>query len=324
MKNKPRPEDEGAGMAFLDVITCGFGAIVLLLLVTKPQPEPAVEPDGKEVSAQVEAAQNFVNLLRAEAEELRKTIALLAESTPSPEPPEEISPDALEQARQELAEIQSSNEGLVLVKESLEQASIRASMKIESRDIEVGGIPVEEEYVIFILDTSGSMNQVQIRGQVKETIRNILDIHPTVKGFQIMNDNGIHLLPSTTGTWLSDSPRQRNTIVGLLENWGARSNSSPVEGIETSILQYAKDGEGRMAIYILGDEFSGSSPQAVLDTLSAINIDPSTGEPKARIHAIGFFSAGFFPIAGTNAMYATLMQAVTSQSNGAFIALPVP
>ena len=53
------------------------------------------------------------------------------------------------------------------------------------RDEEVGGIPVDSEYIIFIIDNSGSMEQPW-KLLLKE-MQNILDIHPEIKGIQVMN-----------------------------------------------------------------------------------------------------------------------------------------
>ena len=42
--------------------------------------------------------------------------------------------------------------------------------------------------IMLAIDTSGSMQQIWDR--VMNEISNILDIHPKVEGFQILNDNG--------------------------------------------------------------------------------------------------------------------------------------
>ena len=84
-------------------------------------------------------------------------------------------------------------------------ASIRETTTPKQRDPEVGGIPVDSEYVIFIVDTSGSM--MEIWDYVVDVMDRVIDIHPKVKGFQIMNDNGNYLFASTRRQWLPDNPR---------------------------------------------------------------------------------------------------------------------
>ena len=56
-------------------------------------------------------------------------------------------------------------------------------------DDAVGGIPVDSEYIIFVIDTSGSMQQYNWQ-RVQEKITETLDVYPAVKGIQIMNDQG--------------------------------------------------------------------------------------------------------------------------------------
>lgn len=298
-------------MAFLDVVTCGFGAIVLLLLITRPQPEPAAGPEETVTPALIEATASFVGSLRAQAGELRRTLAELAAAAATPRPSRTgADPGRLEAASKELEEIRKSNEGLVLVKESLSRASIRAAAAVEERDPEVGGIPVDSEYVVFILDTSGSMKNIDC--QVQETFQSVLDIHPTVKGFQVMDADGRHLFGGTEGRWLGDSPSKRVEVRLGMRGMGG-SSSSPVRGLETAIRTYAKDGGKKVAIYVFGDDFSGGSAQEFVNTLDTLNVDSGSGKRKARVHAIGF---------GINHRYATLMRAVTNRNDGAFIALP--
>ena len=53
--------------------------------------------------------------------------------------------------------MEKDQEGLSLVQSTLNQASIKPEKRQNIRDEEVGGIPVDSDYIIFIVDTSGSM-----------------------------------------------------------------------------------------------------------------------------------------------------------------------
>ncbi len=86
-------------------------------------------------------------------------------------------------------ELAAQKEGLETVQTSLRKAAITPATA-ERRDEEVGGIPVDSDYVIFIVDTSGSMQNIWSR--VTSEMKSVLAIHPKVKGFQIMNDMGTH------------------------------------------------------------------------------------------------------------------------------------
>ena len=182
------------------------------------------------------------------------------------------------------------------------------------RDPEVGGIPVDSEYVIFIMDTSGSMKSIW--DEVIDVMDRVLDIHPKVSGFQVLNDNGAYLIGGYRRKWIRDTPALRRSILNALRNWGAMSNSSPVEGLETALRAYARQ-DRKIAIYIFGDDFSGSSYDRVLETLRELNIDRATGRTRVRVHAVGFVSSRIHD------RYATLMREVTRNHDGAFLALPV-
>ena len=314
--SRPRSSGDVFGLAFLDVITCGFGAIVLLLLISKPSPVDI--EDSTRAQAQHEealaAATSIVTRLRAQWEALQAMLANEAqrpEATPDDDPALE---ETIRTANQRLAQLKRDNEGLEQVKTSLERATVRVRSPVEERDIEVGGIPVDSEYVIFIVDTSGSMQAIWSR--IVDVMNNVLDIHPKVLGFQVMNDNGSYLISAYKKKWIPDTPRRRASIMKAFRGWQAFSNSSPVEGLETALRTYARQKE-KIAIYIFGDDYTGSSYDQVIETLRRLNTDRVTGKRKVRVHAIGFYSEH------STDRYATLMREVTRNNGGAFLALPI-
>ncbi|MCY4470615.1 MAG: VWA domain-containing protein [Thiotrichales bacterium] len=312
---RPRSFGEVFGLAFLDVITCGFGAMVLLLLITKPAPIDSADEAWVSVdSAVLEGAANLVSRLRSRLE------ALQARLTEEPERPaaaggeDPALEEAIRVAGDRLQQLQRDNRGLERVEESLRRATLRTPAPATERDPEVGGIPVDSEYVIFILDTSGSMKSVW--GEVMDVMGRVLDIHPKVSGFQVLNDNGAYLISGYRQRWIRDTPRLRASIRNALRNWGAMSNSSPVEGLQTALRTYARR-EGKIAIYIFGDDFRGESYDRVMETLRDLNVDTATGRSRVRVHAVGFVSTQL------HGRYATLMREVTRNHDGAFLALPV-
>ena len=62
-------------LSFLDVISCGFGAIVLLVLISKPLPEPSPEQtfDAKELLGQVFKAETTVDTMTRQLAEARES-----------------------------------------------------------------------------------------------------------------------------------------------------------------------------------------------------------------------------------------------------------
>ena len=310
-----RSSGEVFGLAFLDVITCGFGAIVLLLLISKPAPMETGDEAVPSVDATVlEEAAELANRLRARWEALRAILASKPERPTGLRGEDRALEEAIRLAGERLQQLERDNRGLVRVEESLRRATLRAPAPATMRDPEVGGIPVDSEYVIFIVDTSGSMQSIW--DEVIDVMDRVLDIHPTVSGFQVLNDNGAYLIGGYRRKWIRDTPALRRSILNALRNWGAMSNSSPVEGLETALRAYAPR-EGKIAIYIFGDDFSGASYDQVLGTLRKLNVDPANGETRVRVHAVGFVSSQIHD------RYATLMREVTRNHDGAFLALPV-
>ena len=216
---------------------------------------------------------------------------------------------ALQSGQQDLDQLADDMRGLSLVQESLSRATIQPATADE-RDDEVGGIPVDSDYAVFIVDTSASMFQIWPR--VTAEISNIMDIHPTLQGFQILNDNGAHLISSYAGRWIPDNPSRRKAALALMSSWRSTSNSSPVEGLEQALRSYV-DGENKTSIYIFGDDYSGGSYDPVFETLDRLNIDPVTNRPKARVHGVGFRTRY------TRDTFATLMREIARRHNGTFV-----
>ena len=312
---KPRSPGEVFGLAFLDVIACGFGAMVLLLLITRPAPIEVADEARASVDATVlEDAADLVSRLRSRWEALQVRLAEEPEQPAVVGGEDSALAEAIQRAADRLQQLQRDNRGLERVEKSLRRATLRTPAPATERDPEVGGIPVDSEYVIFILDTSGSMKSIW--GEVMDVMGRVLDIHPKASGFQVLNDNGAYLIRAYRKKWIRDTPRMRASILNAVRSWGAMSNSSPVEGLQTALRTYARR-EGKIAIYIFGDDFRGASYDRVMATLRELNVDPATGRSRVRVHAVGFVSSKIHD------RYATLMREVTRNHDGAFLALPV-
>ena len=263
---KARSSGEIFGLAFLDVVTCGFGAIVLLLLISRPAPiDAGGDARAPAPESGIEEAADLVARLREQWEALQAIPA--APAAPPAEASGEASgeeaalEEAIRTAGQRLEQLRRDNRGLERVKESLQRATLRTRAPATERDPEVGGIPVDSEYVIFIVDTSGSMKSIWDR--VMEVMDQVLDVHPKVHGFQVLNDNGGYLVSAYRKKWIPDTPRRRKSILDLVRDWDAFSNSSPVEGLQTALRHYARQ-DRKIAVYIFGDDYSGSSYDDVI------------------------------------------------------------
>jgi len=306
------------GIAFLDVICCGFGAVVLLLVILARAGTVEI-PDPREQAAEA----------HVEEEEARRRLR-------EAESQQAVAADRLARLQSELAALRSQGGASRVVVDAIaeregELAMARQQLSEEMkrllgtdakrRDDAVAGIPVDSEYVIFVIDTSGSMAEFAWP-LVLEKFEEILDIYPNLKGVQVMNDMGIYMFSGYRGRWIPDTPGRRRAIINRLRSWRPFSNSSPVEGIEQAISTfYARD--RRISIYVFGDEFTGRSIQEVVNQVDRFNARDRSGARRVRIHAVGFpvqFGPGSHsPVSGIR--FALLMRELTYRNGGTFVAL---
>ena len=329
-RKKQRAETAAFSLSFLDAVSCGFGALVILLVLTKMGQPVAIEEAREDLDAQILALQEELYNLRGESRILDRTLKTRIEQISEEEKAIARLRGDLSKiqgefaATQQLAEVQENIEGrLLAAQQELTEEMKRLlgqSFKRPKTDNTVGGIPVDSEYIVFIIDTSGSMKSFAWP-LVRRKMEQVLNVYPKVKGIQVMNDMGQYLYTSYSGRWIPDTPGRRKVILSKLAGWDVFSNSSPVEGIERAISTFARP-DRKMSIYVFGDEFTGNSIDAVVRKVDRINPKDKDGNPTVRIHGIGFpviFSG--FSAEGTGVRFATLMRALCKRNGGTFVAL---
>jgi len=327
VKRLKRRETEVFSMSFLDVISCGFGAIILLLVLTEIGEPIQLEQAKEDLDGQIRALQEELfdlrgtstvleRELRARVEQLseeKRRVARLRGDLSDIEGEFEASKDE--------AEIINNLEGTLTVARQSLTAEMKRLLGADFRrsaEQPIGGIPVDSEYVIFIVDTSGSMQTFSWQ-RAQRKMREVLEIYPKVKGIQVMDDEGGYMFSEYRGKWIPDSPARRQAILNVFRRWQSFSNSSPVEGIVAAIRTFYSP-DHRISIYVFGDEFTGSSIQDVVDTVARINRKDASGTPRVRIHAIGFPLAPNVP-QYTSIRYATLMRILCARNGGTFVGL---
>ncbi|MFW2368366.1 MAG: hypothetical protein ACN4GW_18265 [Desulforhopalus sp.] len=301
-------------LSFLDIISCGFGAVVLLVLISNTAKDTSQSgvADVESLLDHVQRLENGIKILEKDiAEQRQKNQDLQAESGKLEAVTKKLT-RTLALKKGESESLESDLEGLSLVKTTLERVTITPATANTVRDEEVGGIPVDSDYVIFVVDTSGSMQSIWDR--VSREILNVLSIHPEVKGFQILNDQGKSLISGYKGRWIPDTPKRRKSVMQVFHGWKDASNSSPVEGIETALKLYAKAGQST-AIYVFGDDYTGSSYDHVVNSITKMNRPQQSGQRLAKIHGVGFLSGL------TTGRFAILMRELTKRNGGTFLAL---
>ncbi len=328
MKKKRRSGEESS-MSFLDVVCCGFGAIVLLLMITKTVEPQVLEQTEIKLDGIIADLQKQLFTIRGETQVFNRELTAKHEQLDIEDKRIAILKAQLETLEQQYAALNRSNTVDNVVKGELELAlqSLTDEMQrllgqgYQSKNNLVGGIPVDSEYIIFIIDTSGSMFNYGWNRMMQEMV-NILDIYPNVKGIQVMNDMGDYMFDSFRGKWIPDTPARRNIILQRLRTWNPFSNSSPVEGIQKAIATYYDPGK-KISLYVLGDEFTGTSIKQVIDTVDRLNRKDSQGERLVRIHAVGFPVQFSRPanLQTTGIKFATLMRELTRRNGGTFVGL---
>jgi len=319
-------------LSFLDAISCGFGAIVLLLVLTKIGEPMALEQARLDLDSLIIRLEEELHDIRGETVVFeRRLIGRQEQLSEARERIARLRGD-LEKIRGEysatrqMSEVQEIIEGRLLaaqqeLSEEMKRLQEQERYRRPRTNAEVGGIPVDSEYIIFVIDTSGSMFNYAWPEMLTK-MRQVLDAYPKVKGIQVMNDMGQYLFSQYAGKWIPDTPARRRAILQRLRSWSPFSNSSPVEGITAAIRTFAAR-DKRISIYVLGDEFSGGSIDQVVRTVDTINRPNASGERPVRIHAIGFPTV--FSVAQasehTGVMFATLMRILCRRNGGTFVGL---
>jgi hypothetical protein len=324
-----RRETEIFSISFLDCITCGLGSVVLLLVLSNMR-SPEIEQSQEDVQEQLLKLQDEIIDIQGQSDILNRDLkAKQVQLSDEKKRIARLQGDLSDvrgkfRASKQEADVANQVEGrLASAQQTLteEMKRVLGQGFRRKKDDAIGGIPVDSEYIIFIIDTSGSMfNYVwpMMLKKVEET----LNLYPKVKGFQVMNDEGVYMFTGYRGKWIPDTPNQRRTVIERLRTWNAFSNSSPIEGIVEAIRTYhAKD--KKISLYVFGDEFTGPSVDSVVKGVDIMNREDETGERRVRIHAIGFPVRPDAP-QYTSIRFATLMRILCQRNGGTFVGLDNP
>jgi len=219
---KRRRNIEAFSLSFLDCICCGFGAIILLLVLSKIYEPVVVEEAAQDL-------QQLIALLQQELFEIRGTSTVLDRTLREVKEETRATKVHLGKLKGDLSKIEGQykaskdNEDetidigeLSAARQSLseEQKRLRPYYRRPDEDA-VAGIPVDSEYIIFVIDTSGSMLD-RSWNLAQRMLRETLSAYPKVKGIQVMNDDGLYMFKEYAARWMDDSPGRRQAIVSRM------------------------------------------------------------------------------------------------------------
>ena len=316
---------EAFSLSFLDCICCGFGAIVLLLVLSKIYEPVILEKTNEDLAQLIAKLQEELFQIRGETTVMNRALGVVQLETSETKMRLTTLQKELDTVQGQYNLLNTDDPALNVDEGDLRAARQRLTEEMlnlrpfrRAPDDAVGGIPVDSEYVIFVIDTSGSMQAKW--GWAEEKLAQVLNVYPQVKGLQIMNDNGRYMFQQYGGTWIKDSPEIRQAIRSQMRQWAPFSDSDPSDGIAYAIETFWAP-DKKISIYVLGDEFQGNSMEAVLRQIDSINIEDENGDRRVRIHGIGFP----YNFTGTppqsSQKFAGLMRVLCERNGGTFVAL---
>ena len=322
---KKKREIEAFSLSFLDCICCGFGAIILLLVLSKIYEPVILEKTNEDLQQLIAKLQEELFQIRGETDVVQRELGRVRLETSETRLHMRTLQKNLNTVQGQYALINTDDPALNLDEGDLRAARQHLTEEMmnlrpfrRTPDDAVGGIPVDSEYIIFVIDTSGSMQAKW--GWAEQKLAQVLDVYPRVKGLQIMNDNGRYMFQQYGGTWIEDTPQVRQAIKQQMRQWAPFSDSDPTDGIQYAIENFWA-ADKKISIYVLGDEFQGGSMESVLRQIDAVNVEDENGDRRVRIHGIGF-PYNFTGSPPTSSQrFAGLMRVLCERNGGTFVAL---
>ncbi|MBI2815283.1 MAG: hypothetical protein HYX71_13490 [Opitutae bacterium] len=320
-------------LAFLDCICCGFGAVILLFVLSVDKQDKTTQ-EMRDQLRQVAAA----HLARLAALNERKgdldtghndAARLLLDLQRTEESMKGLLDDLENKLQMEKQGQKALITDLDELKKDIAARQKKPDMLLRENITPTPiGLPANSNYVCFVIDTSGSMRDPSTESLWRIVLRKfdeVLDAYPQIEGIQFLDADGRFILGGRTDEkWLPDSPEVRDAIKRALLRYSIFSNSNPVPGIVRAIrsLHEGDNEQMKMTIFVLGDEFTGTA-DAVLRRLDELNPRDKDGKRKVVINAILFPTAikMGFSLGNTGVKVANLMREVAYQHGGACIAL---
>lgn len=325
-----RRKVEVFSLSFLDCLCCGFGAILLLFILTIGSGPHGVE--SKIVVPTLQAMRDKLAMLEAD---IAEKMAILEAAINSQDKSEERAKimSLIQELESQLADLRQEYESRKANLSTAQQEAAEANRLLQSfkhEDLPPIGLPADATHVAFVIDTSGSMrNQItkQLHYGVSEQIRELLDSLPEVRSIQFIDTSGNYMLGGRSGFWLPDTQGLRQQALRQILNYPILSVSDPEPGVRRSIQDLRPQlGAGdKMSIYVIGDDFRGST-QSFLLKLDRLNPrNPSTGKRPVSISAIGFPTLiNPFQIGAPqgNERFANIMREIAEAHDGVLILKP--
>ncbi len=322
-------------LAFLDCICCGFGAMILVFVLSIGQHDQ-------------DKLKTIESLRRILASQLAQVARINTER-------DDLTRNN-SNAAQRLAEIRLTNDRVTSLLDELDgriqmEKRGKAALAVDLDDLQKEiaarqkradnvlpnikptplGVPIgTTNYIAFVIDTSGSMRDAstgyRLYQSIQRKIADVLDVYPEVKGIQIVNSDGGFVFGNSQQDWLPDTTDTRNRIKNTLRTYDQVCESNPVPGIVKVLQRLYKpnDPNMRLGIYVFGDEFTATA-DAVLQRLDQLNPAGPDGKRAVVINAVGFPTTIYadipFDLSNTGVKFGNLLREIAYRHGGAVIAM---
>lgn len=329
---KQRRKLEVFSLSFLDCICCGFGAMILIFVLSigaqGKQNQQTVEDLQKMLATYLASLANLVSSREDLSKILQLTTTKIAETKLKNDEIQSMLDDLDQQLQREKAGQEALLVDVDALKKELAAMQSKPEMVLPNVEPAPVGVPVGSNYIAFVIDTSGSMrdfNSGQLWPIVIRKVEEVLDVYPQVDGIQILDADGRFVLGERGGAqWLPDGPETREGIKRALRRYDVFSESNPVPGIFRALrlLLDPTNEKMKMGLYIFCDEFTGTA-DTVLKRVDDLNPADENGKRRVVINAIAFPTTIRFDVSmgNTGLKVANLMRELCHQHGGAFIAL---
>lgn len=319
-------------LAFLDCICCGFGAIILIFVLSVSARDKDQSQVIDELRRAIAAQLAALAKIRSTKTEVDQKNARVTDMIVDARLKNDSIHALLDDFEQKIQNEKKGGEALLVDIDELKKeiAARQKKPEVELKDVKPTpvGVPVGSNYIAFVIDTSGSMREFdsgQLWPIVIRKIEAVLDVYPQVDGLQVLDADGRFIMGDRGGAqWMQDSPEVREGLKRALRRYDIYSESNPVPGILRALrtLHDPNNDKMKMGIYIFGDEFSGTA-DAVLKKCDELNPADENGNRKVVINAVIFpTTIRFdFSMGNTGLKMANLMRELCYEHGGAMIAL---
>ena len=274
-----RKNTEIFSMSFLDIMSCGFGAIVLILLISQFKTSEIITEKLPRISL-IELEMNLETLIKENKElEIKLKDINVREKLN----------DSMTVSESLMGIINATSQENKIISQEINKK--KSSAKNVRMDIaNAGGLNVESDYIVFVIDNSGSMQDWGPWTTVISEISKIIDAFPNLKGFQVLNDQGRKMM-SSSDKWVEDTLSNRKLMKQSIKNFRGTSRSNPIDGLRIALTRYA-NGIDKVGIFVIGDDISLQEGERIEDYYDEIQkLNMINNKIKARINGVAFLTS---------------------------------